>query len=147
MKVAIITDTHFGGKNDLHSFSQFQTRFYRGTFFPILAREGIDTILHLGDVFDRRKYTNFLSHKLAKEMFFEPARDYKVHMLVGNHDCYYKNNNEVNSISLTCAEYDNITTYQDVPQVVEIGGSSILFIPWIAAVSYTHLTLPTICSV
>ena len=138
MKVAIITDTHFGGKNDLHSFSQFQTRFYRGTFFPICRREKIDTILHLGDVFDRRKYTNFLSLKLAKEMFFEPARDYKVHMLVGNHDCYYKNNNEVNSISLTCAEYDNITTYQDVPQVVEIGGSNILFIPWIAAAHYAE---------
>ena len=138
MKVAIITDTHYGGKNDNVSFANFQTSFYRGTFFPILRREKIDTIIHLGDVFDRRKYTNFLSLKLAKEMFFEPARDYKVHMLVGNHDCYYKNNNEVNSISLTCAEYDNITTYQDVPQVVEIGGSNILFIPWIAAAHYAE---------
>ena len=94
MKVALLTDTHHGGKNDNVSFAQFQARFYQGTFFPILAREGITTIIHLGDVFDRRKYTNFLSLKLAKEMFFEPARDFKVHMLVGNHDCYYKNNNE-----------------------------------------------------
>ncbi len=69
MKVAIITDTHFGGKNDLHSFSQFQTRFYRGTFFPILAREGIDTILHLGDVFDRQTLCSgsaFFYHRLAE---------------------------------------------------------------------------------
>ena len=132
MKVAIITDTHWGGKNDNLAFSEFQRRFYEGTFFPICKRENITTILHLGDAFDRRKYSNFLSLKLAKEMFFEPARDFKIHMLVGNHDAYYKNNNEVNSISLTCAEYDNITIYQDIPELVEIGGTHILFVPWIA---------------
>ena len=136
MKVAIITDTHWGGKNDNLAFSEFQRRFYEGTFFPICKREGITTILHLGDVFDRRKYSNFLSLKLAKEMFFDPARDFKIHMLVGNHDAYYKNNNEVNSIALTCGEYDNITLYQDIPEVVEIGGCHILFIPWIASAHF-----------
>ena len=138
MKVAIITDTHYGGKNDNVSFAQFQRRFYETTFFPILEREGVGTILHLGDVFDRRKYANYNSLKLAKEMFFEPARNYDVHMLVGNHDCYYKNNNEVNSISLTCGEYSNIELYQDVPQVANIGGADILFIPWIAPAHYAE---------
>jgi len=136
MKVAIITDTHWGGKNDNLAFSEFQRRFYESTFFPILVREKITTILHLGDAFDRRKYSNFLSLKLAKEMFFDPARDFKVHILVGNHDAYYKNNNDVNSISLTCAEYDNITIYQDIPELVEIGGTHILFVPWIAPANY-----------
>jgi len=73
MKVAIITDTHFGGKNDNVSFAAYQQRFYEGTFFPILRREGVTTIFHLGDVFDRRKYANYNSLKLAKEMFFDPA--------------------------------------------------------------------------
>ena len=138
MKIALITDTHFGGKNDNVSFAQFQRRFYEDTFFPILKREGVTTILHLGDVFDRRKYANYNSLKLAKEMFFEPARGYDVHMLVGNHDCYYKNNNEVNSISLTCGEYSNIELYQDIPQVANIGGADILFIPWIAPAHYAE---------
>tara|TARA_X000001382_G_C3158087_1_gene175266 strand:- start:315 stop:1373 length:1059 start_codon:yes stop_codon:yes gene_type:complete len=138
MKVAIITDTHYGGKNDNISFAAFQRKFYQDTFFPILRREGITTILHLGDVFDRRKYSNYNSLSLAKEMFFEPARDYDVHMLVGNHDCYYKNNNDVNSITLTCAEYDNITVYQDVPKVTSVGGADILFIPWIAPAHYAQ---------
>ena len=104
MKIALITDTHFGGKNDNLSFSTFQRRFYEGTFFPILDREGVSTVLHLGDTFDRRKYTNFLSLKLAKEMFFDPIRDRGLdfHVLLGNHDCYYKTTNEVNSMSLTC---------------------------------------------
>ena len=115
MKVGIITDTHYGGKNDNLQFASFQRQFYEGTFFPILEREGVTTILHLGDVFDRRKYSNFNTLKLAKEMFFDPARDFKIHMLVGNHDAYFKNSNEVNSVTLTCAEYNNITVYQDIP--------------------------------
>ena len=55
MKIALITDTHFGGKNDNLAFSEFQARFYKGTLFPILDREGISTVIHLGDTFDRRK--------------------------------------------------------------------------------------------
>ena len=138
MKVSILTDTHFGGKNDNISFAAFQRKFYEETFFPILNREEVDTIFHLGDVFDRRKYANYASLKAAKEMFFEPAREFDIHMVVGNHDCYYKNNNEVNSISLTCAEYDNISLYEDVPQVANVGVADILFIPWIAPAHYAE---------
>ena len=132
MKVGIITDTHFGGKNDNLQFAAFQARFYEGTFFPILRGEGVDVVIHLGDVFDRRKYSNYQSLALAKEMFFEPLRDYKVHMLVGNHDAYFKNSNHINSVSLTCKEYDNITVYEDIPEVIEIEGHHIFLVPWIA---------------
>ena len=133
MKVGIITDTHFGGKNDNLQFAAFQRQFYEGTFFPILRREGVSTILHLGDVFDRRKYSNYQSLALAKEMFFDPAREFKIHMLVGNHDAYFKNSNHINSVSLTCNEYDNITVYQDIPEVIDIDGHHIFLIPWIAS--------------
>mgnify|MGYP001303627202 FL=1 len=132
MKVAIITDTHYGGKNDNLQFASFQRQFYEDTFFPILRREGVTTLLHLGDVFDRRKYSNYQSLALAKEMFFDPAREFKIHMLVGNHDAYFKNSNHINSVSLTCKEYDNITVYQDIPEVIEIEGHHILLVPWIA---------------
>ena len=133
MKVGIVTDTHFGGKNDNLQFAAFQRQFYEGTFFPILRREGVSTILHLGDVFDRRKYSNYQSLALAKEMFFDPAREFKIHMLVGNHDAYFKNSNHINSVSLTCNEYDNITVYQDTPEVIDIDGHHIFLIPWIAS--------------
>ena len=137
MKIALITDTHFGGKNDNLAFAEFQRRFYEGTFFPILDRENITTVVHLGDTFDRRKYSNFLSLKLAKEMFFTPIyeRDIDLHVLIGNHDCYYKTNNQVNSMELTCSEFP-LKLYVDIPEVVEIGGTHILFIPWIAPANH-----------
>ena len=133
MKVGIITDTHFGGKNDNLQFASFQRQFYEDTFFPILRREGVTTLLHLGDVFDRRKYSNYQSLALAKEMFFDPAREFKIHMLVGNHDAYFKNSNHINSVSLTCKEYDNITVYENNPELIEIAGHHIFLVPWIAS--------------
>ena len=138
MRVAIITDTHFGGKNDNVSFAHYQARFYGGTFFPICRREKVDTILHLGDTFDRRKDCNHHSLHLAKEMFFDPARDYKVHMLVGNHDAYYKNDNFVNTPTLVLGEYDNINIYPSLPEVINLDGSDVLMIPWIAPAQYAE---------
>ena len=104
----------------------------KALFSQYLEGKACTTILHLGDVFDRRKYSNYQSLALAKEMFFDPARDFKIHMLVGNHDAYFKNSNHINSVSLTCKEYDNITVYQDIPEVIEIEGHHILLVPWIA---------------
>jgi DNA repair exonuclease SbcCD nuclease subunit len=102
MKIAIITDQHFGARNDSPHFLDYYEKFYRDTFFPCLANNGITTVLILGDTFDRRKYINFYSLKRAKEMFFdELARNnLEVYMLAGNHDTYFKNTNDVNSIDL-----------------------------------------------
>ena len=88
----------------------FYEKFYDETFFPAIDAAGINTLLILGDTFDRRKYINFYSLQRAKKMFFEKLADrgIKVHMLVGNHDTYYKNTNDVNSPRLVLEEYDNI---------------------------------------
>ena len=58
-KVAVITDQHFGARNDSIHFLDYYEKFYNGTFFPTLDSESIDTVLILGDTFDRRKYVNF----------------------------------------------------------------------------------------
>jgi len=71
MKVAIITDQHFGARNDSIAFLDFYQKFYDNTFFPALESSGISTVLILGDTFDRRKYVNFYSLQRAKEMFFD----------------------------------------------------------------------------
>jgi DNA repair exonuclease SbcCD nuclease subunit len=99
LKVAIITDQHFGARNDSIAFLDFFQKFYDNTFFTTLDEQGIDTVLILGDTFDRRKYVNFYALQRAKEMFFDKlsARGISVHMLAGNHDTYYKNTNDVNS--------------------------------------------------
>ena len=137
MKVAIITDQHFGARNDSLHFIEFYEKFYRDTFFPRLLKEKIDTVLILGDTFDRRKYVNFYSLQRAKQMFFDKLSEHKidVHMLVGNHDTYYKNTNDVNSPDLLLEDYDNIKTISS-PTTLNLGGQDILMMPWICAENY-----------
>ena len=137
MKVAIITDQHFGARNDSIAFLDFFQKFYDNVFFPKLEEEGIDTVLILGDTFDRRKYVNFYALQRAKEMFFDKLanRKIKVHMLAGNHDTYFKNTNDVNSPDLLLKEYRNINVI-DNPTTITIDGTDICMMPWICPDNY-----------
>jgi DNA repair exonuclease SbcCD nuclease subunit len=137
LKVAIITDQHFGARNDSVSFLDFYQKFYDNTFFPTLESNGIDTVLILGDTFDRRKYVNFYALDRAKKMFFDKlaSMNITVHMLAGNHDTYFKNTNEVNSPDLLLKEYSNIHVIDD-PQTIYVGGTAICMMPWICPENY-----------
>ena len=112
MKVALITDTHFGARSENLNFNEYFFDFYENVFFPYLKENNITTVIHLGDVMDRRK---FLSYRIAKdfrERFVNQFDGIDFHMLVGNHDTFYKNTNEVNSLQeLVDGRYDNITIY------------------------------------
>jgi len=136
-KLAIITDQHFGARNDSLNFLDYYEKFYDETFFPTLEERGITHVLDLGDTFDRRKYINFYTYKRAREMFFDRLahRDIKMWMLAGNHDTYFKNTNEVNSVNLLLQEYTNITVI-DSPQTIQVGDTKICMIPWICPENY-----------
>jgi DNA repair exonuclease SbcCD nuclease subunit len=137
MQIAIITDQHFGARNDSIHFLDYYQKFYDEAFFPTLEERGINTVLILGDTFDRRKYVNFYTYKRTREMFFDKLanKDIKVFMLAGNHDTYFKNTNEVNSVSLLLQEYTNITVIDD-PQTIYVGGTPICMMPWICPDNY-----------
>ena len=133
MKIAIITDQHYGARNDSTHFLDFYQKFYDEIFFPKLEEEGIDTVLILGDTFDRRKYVNFYTYKRAREMFFDRlfGKDIKVFMLAGNHDTYYKNTNSVNALQELVAQGYPFHIYDKAPEIVEFDKLPILLIPWI----------------
>jgi DNA repair exonuclease SbcCD nuclease subunit len=137
MKVAIITDQHFGARNDSIAFLDYFQKFYDNVFFPTLREHGITTVLVLGDTFDRRKYVNFYALQRAKEMFFDKlALDgITVHMLAGNHDTYFKNTNVVNSPDLLLREYNNINVI-DHPATIYVDDTPICMMPWICPENY-----------
>lgn len=137
MKTAIITDQHFGARNDSVGFLDYFERFYDGTFFKEIDKNGIKYVLILGDTFDRRKYVNFYALDRAKRMFFDKLfdRGIKVYMLVGNHDTYYKNTNDVNSPDLLLEEYTNITVINQPTDII-VDGIDICMMPWICPENY-----------
>ncbi len=135
MKVAIITDTHYGARKGSKYLHDYFELFYKNVFFPALEEHGIDTVIHMGDVFDSRKSIDYQSFEWAKRVVFEPLKKYKVHAIVGNHDCYYKNTNNTNSPQLLLQSYPNVKTYQEITEA-QIGNLQVLFIPWINAENF-----------
>ena len=130
MKIAIITDTHYGARKGADYIHSYFKKFYDNIFFPYLEKNNIDTIIHMGDMFDSRKSIDYQSLEWSKRVVFEPLKKYKVHAITGNHDAYYKNTNKVNSPELLLKDYDNIITYSK-PTEINIEGLDILLLPWI----------------
>jgi len=117
--------------------SNYQGRFYDEVFFPYLDEHNIKQIVHLGDYFDRRKYVNFASLKANKKHFIEPMIKRGIHMdlILGNHDTYYKNTNDVNSPELLLFGDNNINVIAE-PINKEYDGCLIALVPWINPENY-----------
>ena len=132
MKVAIITDQHFGARKNSKLFHDYFLKFYNDVFFPYLEENGISVVVDMGDTFDSRKGIDFSALSWAKNNYYDRLRDMgvTVHTIVGNHTAYYKNTNEVNAVDLLLREYDNVVVYSQ-PTEVKLGKLNTLFIPWI----------------
>ena len=135
MKIAILNDTHFGVRNDSEAFRNYQLRFYNEIFFPYLEKNNIKTLIHLGDVVDRRKFINHQTASIFRKEFFDRLWKQKIdtHIIIGNHDTYFKNTNEVNAIDNLYTSFDGINEpfIYTRPKIVEFDGVPILFMPWI----------------
>ena len=132
MKIALVTDLHFGARNDNQKVAEFQKKFYDDVFFPYLDEHNIKRVIDLGDTFDRRKFISYTSLRAAEDMFFDPLRlrEIETDIIVGNHDVVYKNTLELNSIKLLLEDYPLFYEHTD-PSVIDIDGLDILMMPWI----------------
>jgi len=137
MKVAIITDQHFGARKNSKLFHDYFLKFYNEVFFPRLEEEGITTVVDMGDTFDSRKGIDFSALSWAKNNYYDRLRNMgvTVHTIVGNHTAYYKNTNEVNAVDLLLREYDNVKVYSKCEEVL-LDKLKVLFIPWINAENF-----------
>ena len=130
MKIAIICDTHFGARNDHPVYLDHFLDFFENVFFPTLDERGIKTVIHLGDLMDRRKYVNFNTLAETRRRFVQPLLDRGIspYIILGNHDVYYRNTNEVNCVQELFRTEMNLI---DTPQIVDFDGLPIAFVPWI----------------
>ena len=133
MKIALITDTHFGARNDSLIFSDFFRKFYEDIFFPTLKERGITEVIHLGAVVDRRKFINYKTLNSMKDILFDPLHEMggNIKIIVGNHDIYYKNTLSVNSMTELTKGMDHVTVYTEPCEVSLTKDHKVLFVPWI----------------
>ena len=132
MKVAIITDQHFGARKNSKLFHDFFGKFYEEVFFPYLDANGITVCIDMGDTFDNRTGINYSALRWAKDNYFQLLRDRGIDLkcVVGNHTAYYKNTNRVNACELLLREYDNIHVVTEYEEL-KVGGLDIAFVPWV----------------
>ena len=132
MKIAIITDQHFGARKGSALFHNYFLKFYNDVFFPTLEKEGITTIVDMGDTFDSRKGVDFSSLAWAKNNYYDRLEKMgcEIHTIVGNHTAYYKNTNDVNAVDLLLREYENVKIYSEATDI-KIDNLNILLVPWI----------------
>jgi DNA repair exonuclease SbcCD nuclease subunit len=130
MRIGLITDTHYGAKKGSKYLHDYFELFYKNVFFPALEEHGVEAVIHMGDAFDSRKSIDYQSLEWSKRVVFDPLQKYDVHMIIGNHDTYFKSTNSVNSPGLLLQTYSNIKTYSEASEVT-IGRLKILFLPWI----------------
>ena len=128
MKIAIIADTHRGVRGDSDIFETNVELFDHQILFPFLRKHEIKTLIHLGDLVDRRKFIAFNTAQRLRKNFLEPLDQMDIHRicLVGNHDIFFRENLTVN------AQFELLEnwTIVDRPWNFNFGGLESLLVPW-----------------
>ena len=138
MKIAILNDTHCGVRNSSEIFLNNAADFYDNVFFPECEKRGIKQILHLGDYYDHRKFVNFKALNHNRKHFLNELRNRGMTMdiIPGNHDTYYKNTNDLNSLKECLGHYMNEIHIIMEPTVMEYGSLKMALLPWICPENY-----------
>lgn len=133
MKIAVITDLHFGARDGNKAIEAHQKEFYDTVFFPYVKKHKIDQVWCLGDTFDRRKYVNFQQLSAAHDFFFDKLTKLKLPSLfiIGNHDVYLKNTNDINSPRLLLQGIQNMTLVENECLELTVDNFSCILVPWI----------------
>ena len=137
MKIALINDTHAGARGDNPIFNEFFFKFWESTFFPYLKEHNIKHICHLGDVVDRRKFINFVTLNSWRKRFFDRLLEEGITMdvIVGNHDVFYRNTNEINAMNELFAGYSNIKILVEAEEL-QYDSLKVAMVPWINSGNY-----------
>jgi len=129
-KSLILTDIHFGRKNFNISTFENTMKFVENVVFEELVN--IKNLFILGDFFDNRKVIDWRIFNLVLEKFFDVLKelDVNVYMILGNHDIYFKDSLDVNSVSFLEKLYPNVTLFSK-ETYISFNDKKLLFVPWL----------------
>ncbi len=129
--LGIITDTHFGYKGNNKTILSEHLEYFDKIVFPYILKNNIKNVFHLGDLFDNRNSIDIFVVNEVKKQFIDFFRKNKINLYVitGNHDVYYKNTNEVNSLNMFSSEY--IKIYYEGINELNLENYKIALIPWL----------------
>jgi DNA repair exonuclease SbcCD nuclease subunit len=128
-RVAIFTDLHLGVHQNSSSWHDIGKK-WADWFISSLKENNIKTILFTGDFFHSRSEISVNTIYAASELLKKFEKDFFMIMIPGNHDCYYKDKSDVNSLSILNG-YDNIVVLEELEKIT-FGDKKrdAIFCPW-----------------
>lgn len=135
-KIALITDLHWGVRNDLTVFHDNKKLFLDSIFFPACKKHNIDHVIVLGDIHDKRKQINLYTAFRMKNDFIYKCRQEEivVDVVIGNHDTFHLTSNKVNVLD-QITEQNDFFKWHTEPTEIFANGRLIAVIPWINEVT------------
>jgi len=136
-KIAIITDTHFGVRDESIVFLDKQEEMLKA-FFADIKQHGITEVWHLGDFFDNRKHISSKLLQWVRTNWVDVVESLglTVRMIAGNHDTHYKSTNTPNTIREILGNNSNHVIIDNEPICTQYGTKSgiidVAFVPWIS---------------
>lgn len=101
MKTILITDTHFGTRQNSNTWLNSQINFLENQLIPYIKNNGDIRLVHLGDVFDSRSTISTMVATKVVEVFKKISGLVKEFIIIGgNHDFYSPNSDEVDTLNL-----------------------------------------------
>jgi len=130
--IPFITDTHFGNKSFNKNVFESMMLFFEEQFFPWCLKNNIKNVIHCGDLVHNRNLIDLWINQQIKNRFFKffEENNINLHILVGNHDLYYKSSMEINYLIENTREFSHVHIY-DKQEKIQIGKYSFLMVPWV----------------
>jgi len=136
-KVFLVGDLHLGIRNNSVEWADIQKKFLLETLPKTAMQNGFnaetDILILEGDIFHSRESINVRIQNDSMEIFSALAKFFKrgIYIILGNHDVYYKDSNEVNSVRHLSHLAENIYVFEKPEHLTINQTSNWLLLPWV----------------
>jgi DNA repair exonuclease SbcCD nuclease subunit len=128
MKIGIFTDFHWGVNKNSSEKVNVGRKVMREFAFE-MEHDGVEEVIFMGDWNHSRDFIHVNTQEVAREALEEFASNFKhVHFIIGNHDCHYKDTNDVNSVE-QFSRIPNVSVYKDYEEI-DFGDKHFALCPW-----------------
>lgn len=125
-----------GARSGDLDFARYFNDFFTDQLYPYMKKNNIEIIFQLGDYFDNQTSVDTTAWKECKPVWVDQLieNNFKMIVLVGNHDIAFRNTLRVNTPELILSEIENIQIISE-PMSIELDNSGYSFdvVPWICA--------------
>ena len=138
-KVFILGDLHIGIRNASAEWAKIQLE-YIDYFLNAVDEHGFDPerdiLIQLGDWHHVRESINIRISEVSMEIADKLCTKFKrgVLTILGNHDVYYKDRTDVNSLKWMAKLWPNFYLYE-TPQAIQVNNYKFFMLPWVESTS------------